>query len=120
MDRFDIDEMLNGFNVLSLDVKALERVDTSEIIEGLLLHYERLRQHGKDEYIEFLQREGWFNAFENAAAELVAGIGIDTQRIYKMPEKDLRTWIINYLEMLSRERRKTEKSTIFKGYHGGL
>lgn len=120
MDRFDIDEMLNGFNTLSLDVEGLEKVDISEVVAGLLLHYEQLRQHGKDDYVEFLQREGQFSAFENVAAELVAGYEIDTQAICEMPEPELRAWLIGYLKLLSRERRENERSSVAKKQHKGL
>lgn len=120
MDRFDVCEMLKGQNILWLDVEGLEKVDIQEIVEGLLLHYEQIKEHGGDEYIDLLQREGRFSAFENDAAGLVAGFEINPLKIRQMPEKTLRTWIIGYLEMLSRERRKVEKSTVFVNRHGGI
>jgi hypothetical protein len=120
MDRYDILGMLNGENILSLDTEGIEKVEFQEIIEGMMLHYEQVKKHGKDSYIVSLQREGGFSAFENDAAGLVAGFEIDTLKIRRMPEKTLRLWIIGYLEMLSRERRKAEKTIIFKGRHGGF
>jgi hypothetical protein len=120
VDRYELADMLSGTNILSLDTEALEAVKIQEIVEGLLLHHEQIKQDGKDPYIVTLQREGRFSAFENEAAGLVAGFGIDPQRIQKMPEHTLRTWIVEYLGMLSRERRKAEKTTVFKGYHGGF
>lgn len=120
MDRFDIDVMLDGFNVLSLDVEELEKIDISEIIEGLTLHYERLQRRGLDDYVKFLQREGKFNAFENEASKLVSGYECDLSMIRDMPEDILRTWLIEYLKMLSREKRKNEKSYLASVIHNGI
>jgi hypothetical protein len=120
LDRCDICDMLNGHNILSLDTDELEKVDIQEIIGGLLLHHEQIRKHGRDEYIEKLQHAGGFSSFKDELSGLVSGFDTDPLKIHKMPEKALRTWIINYLEMLSRERRKAEKTTVFKGYHGGF
>jgi hypothetical protein len=120
LDRFDICEMLNGINILSLDTEELEKVDFLEIVEGLLLHYENVRQHGKDEYIALLQREGRFSAFENDAAGLVSGLEINPLKIRQMPEHALRTWLIGYLGMLSRGRRENERSIIAIHSHVGI
>lgn len=120
MDRFDIDVMLDGFNVLSLDVEGLEKIDISEIKEGLVLHYERLQKRGLDDYVKFLQRQGNFNASENEASKLVSGYECDLSKIRDMPEDTLRTWIIEYLKMLSRERRKNEKSYLASVLHNGV
>jgi len=120
MDRYDIADLLNGENLLSLDVVGLERVDISEITEGLLLHYEQLRQHGKDEYIEFLQREGRFNVFENEAAGLVAGYEIDPLKIRSIPENTLRAWLTKYIRMLSKGRRENERSCLARQEHKGI
>lgn len=120
MDRNDIAGMLAGENILSLDTEGLEKVDIQEIVEGLLLHHEQIRQHGQDEYIEQLQSSGRFNAFENEVAGLVVGFEIYPLKIRRMPENILRPWIIKYLEMLSRERRKAERSVIAIHSHVGI
>lgn len=112
MDRYDISDMLSGLNILSLDTEGLEKIDFHEIVEGLMLHYEQIKQHGRDKYVEQLQSAGRFSAFENAASELIAGFEVDPLKIRRMPEHALRTWLIGYLGMLSRGRRENEKSVI--------
>jgi len=112
--------MLNSENILSFDTERLETVDISEITEGLLLHYEQLRQHGLDDYVKFLQREGQFNVFENEAAGLVAGYEIDPLKIRSMPENTLRDWLTKYIRMLSKGRRENERSCLARQTHKGI
>jgi len=112
--------MLDGFNVLNLDIEGLEKIDISEIKEGLILHYERLQQRGLDDYVKFLQRDGKFNAFENEASRLVAGYECDLSKIRDMPENILRTWIIEYLKILSWGKRENERSCLASVLHNGI
>ncbi|HYE82184.1 MAG TPA: hypothetical protein VEG39_08460 [Clostridia bacterium] len=122
MDREDILEFLNGreLYIMECNIDEIEKIDISEIVEALFLYHEQIKEYGLDDYIEFLQREGRFSAFENEAARIVAGLECDPSKIRDMPENILRTWIIEYLEMLTRERRKNERSVISRHRHGGI
>jgi hypothetical protein len=104
LNRIHITAMLNGKNVITLDVEQLERVDPQEYIEALCNHSREIKKYGISPYIEQLQRNGRFNYLENAAASLVSGHETPLIEIFRMDKEILKSWFIKYLKLLSQER----------------
>jgi hypothetical protein len=108
-------DFLNGQNLLLItsEIEELEECDYREILAGLELHQQQVREQGHiDEDVKFLQRESKFDAFENPASQLVGGYEADLSKIKRMPEEELRQWLIKYIEQLARAKRRIEKSVI--------
>ncbi len=121
MDRYDIWEFLNGDNLMLIEgeMEELEKVACKEIIEALILYGRRAKQKGIDEEIAFLQRIAGFDKYENPASRIVSGIDFPEIELRAMPENDLREWLIEYILLLTKAKRKTRESNSIR-YYGGL
>lgn len=122
VDRHDILDFLNGENVLLIERESeeLEVCDYSEILAGLELYQQQVKEQGGiDEYIKLLQREGRFDAFENAASRLVAGFDVNISEVKRMPEETLRQWLIDYIHCLAEGKWKAERK-VTSHFHGEI
>lgn len=101
----DIKELLNGRDVGLLDFEDLEDVPAEVIIQGLKIHYDEIRERGKQEgEILAWQYNGGFDPDINEASRLVSGQKIDFRKIKVVDEKILKEWLTKYLEMLRNEQ----------------
>jgi hypothetical protein len=101
LEAEDIKELLNGRDVGLLDFEDLEDIPAEVIIQGLKIHYDEIRERGKQEgEILAWQYNGGFDPDANEAARLVSGQKIDFRKVKGMEESDLREWFIKYLTML--------------------
>lgn len=105
LEADDIAYFLEGHDLGLIDFADIEDCHIDVLLEGLKKHYDVTRENrGQDGAILMWQFNGGFEPDANALSRLVSGQKIDFRQVKAIPENELKSCLIKYLEMLASEQ----------------